>query len=239
MSNEINGYTLSRDWFDFCFENPEKIKPRHTALYFFAIEHCNRLGWKKKYGLPTTMAMEAIGISSYNTYKKTFDDLVEWGFINLIQKSENQYSSNKIALSKFDKPLDKSLDKALSKHASKQGESTDSIDKQTNKGTKEQGNSTPPPDSDGVEVPTIEEFKKYGNQIGIVPDYCEHVYESSLSRGWRNGHDNLIRDWRAYLRMKFKYQHKWIDEQRQEDDSGLFDNHPLRRMPISEEAGLN
>lgn len=125
-------FKLSRDWFDFSFENPEKIKPNHSALYFFCIEHCNRLGWKNKFGLPTTMAKEAIGISSYNTFKNTLNDLVEWGFVKMIKKSQNQFSSNIIALSNFDKSLDKSLDKALIKHGSKhvtnQSEITGSID---------------------------------------------------------------------------------------------------------------
>lgn len=130
----MNSYELSRKWFDWCFENPEKIKPNHTALYFFAVEHCNRLGWKEKYGMPTTMAMEAIGIRSYNTYINTLNDLVSWGFITMVQRSKNQYSSNIVALSNFNKALDKALDKALIKHTSKQSESTgesiDSIDKQ-------------------------------------------------------------------------------------------------------------
>lgn len=133
-----NIYDLSRSWFNFCFEQPEKISPNHTALYFFCIEHCNRLGWKEKFGLPTTMAKEAIGIRSYNTYKKTLDDLVEFGFITMVELSKNQYSSNIIALSNFDKAPDKApdkaLDKAMIKHVTKQGESTrqsiDSIDKQ-------------------------------------------------------------------------------------------------------------
>jgi hypothetical protein len=133
----INSYTLSRKWFDYCFENPEKINPSHTALYFFCIEHCNRLGWKEKFGLPTSMAKEAIGIHSYNTYIKTLNELIDFGFIKLIQKSKNQYSSNIIALSYFDKAPDKALDKALIKHSTKQGESTvqsiDSIIKQLNK----------------------------------------------------------------------------------------------------------
>ena len=125
----MNGYELSRKWFDFCFENPEKIKPNHTALYFFCIEHCNRLGWKNKFGLPTTMAKEAIGIRSYNTYINTLVDLVDWGFVEMIEKSKNQYSSNIIALSNFDKALDKALDKAMIKHTTKQSESTsESID---------------------------------------------------------------------------------------------------------------
>lgn len=135
---ELTSYDLSRIWFNFCFDNPEKISPNHSALYFFCIEHCNRLGWKDKFGLPTTMAKEAIGIRSYNTYIKTLHDLVEFGFIQMIEISKNQYSSNIIALSKNDKALDKALDKAFIKHATKQSESTQqsisSIDKQiTNK----------------------------------------------------------------------------------------------------------
>ena len=133
----INGYDLSRAWFNFCFENPEQINSNHTALYFFCIEHCNRLGWKKKFGLPTTMAKEAIGIRSYNTYIKTLNQLIDFGFIKLIEKSKNQYSSNIIALSNIDKAPDKALDKALIKHSLKQEESTvqsiDSIIKQLNK----------------------------------------------------------------------------------------------------------
>src|SRR5690554_7901546 len=105
--SEMNGYDLGRKWFDYCFANPEKIKPNHTALYMFCIEHCNRLGWKKKFGLPTTMAKEAIGIRSYNTYIKTLNDLVEFGFIKIIEKSKNQYSSNIVALSNFDKARDR------------------------------------------------------------------------------------------------------------------------------------
>lgn len=120
-------YSLSRNFFNWSFENPDKIKPNHIALYFFCIEHCNRLGWKEKFGLPTTMAKDAIGIRSYNTYKDTLESLVEFGFIKLLESSKNQYSSNIISLvaqSKNNKALDKALDKALMKHTSKQSEST-------------------------------------------------------------------------------------------------------------------
>lgn len=135
---EINGYQLSRDWFDFCFENPDLINPSHTAIYFFAIEHCNRLGWKEKYGFPTQMTMDALGIKKHQTYIKYFNDLIEWGFIRLIQKSSNQYSANIISLQiakpKNGKASGKALDKAFIEHAAKQGstngQSKDSIDKQ-------------------------------------------------------------------------------------------------------------
>ena len=91
------------------------------------------MGGKSKFGLPTTMAKDAIGIRSYNTYIKTLNDLVEFGFIELIERSKNQYSSNIIALSNFNKAHNKALDKAMIKHTTKQVESTiqsiDSIDK--------------------------------------------------------------------------------------------------------------
>lgn len=137
----MNSYDLSRSYWDFAFENPDKVKPIHAAMFFFAIEHCNRLGWKSKFGFPTSMVKEAIGVKSFNTYKKIFNDLVDWGFFELIQESKNQYSSNIIALSINDKALDKSLDKALIKHGTKQTskqsestvQSTGSINKQDNK----------------------------------------------------------------------------------------------------------
>ena len=113
-----------KGWFDFCFENPEKISPNHTALYFFILSHSNRLGWKKKVGLPSTMAKEAIGIKSYKTYIKTLNELVEFGFIEMLEKSKNQFSSNIIAIVNFTKAPTKALTKAMLKHVPKQCQST-------------------------------------------------------------------------------------------------------------------
>jgi hypothetical protein len=129
---EFNSYELSRNWFDWCFENPDKINTNHTALYFFIIEHCNRLGWKERFGLPTTMSMDALGIKNYRTYSKAFDNLVEWGFIKLIEKSKNQWSATVIALVKNTKANTKALSKATLKHSQKQSESIASIDKPIN-----------------------------------------------------------------------------------------------------------
>ena len=127
---ELNGYDLSRSFFDWSFENPEKITPTHVAMYFFIIEHCNRLGWKEKFGLPTTMVKEAIGIKNFRTYTNTLNELIEWGFIKMIEKSKNQYSSNIIAIAKNTIAPTIALDKALQKHSQKQSKSIDSIDKQ-------------------------------------------------------------------------------------------------------------
>jgi hypothetical protein len=132
----MNSYELSRNWFDWCFDNPEKISPNHSAMYFFIIEHCNRLGWKEKFGLPMEMTKDAIGIKNYRTFSNTFNDLVEWGFINVIQKSKNQYSSNIIAIvknAKADtKANAKALDKAIQKQSQKQVHGIVGIDKPNN-----------------------------------------------------------------------------------------------------------
>jgi hypothetical protein len=96
----------------------------------FSIEHCNRLGWKEKFGFPSQMVMEAIGVKNWRTYSKALADLVEWKFIIMIETSKNQYSSNIIAIVKNTKAPTKALDKALQKHSTKQGKSTVSIDKQ-------------------------------------------------------------------------------------------------------------
>lgn len=120
----LNQYELSRRFFDWCFENPEKIHTEHIAIYFFAMEHCNRLGWKEKYGFPSQMTMEAIGIKKHQTYIKYFRELVEYGFIKLIQESKNQYSANIISIQTAMPNSGKALDKALIKHMAKQTEST-------------------------------------------------------------------------------------------------------------------
>lgn len=128
----MNGYELSREWFRWAFENPEKINPNHGALYFYCIEQCNVGGWKTNFSLPTYLAKEAIGIRSYNTYKKTLDDLIAFGFIKMVEVSKNQNTSNIISLvavSKNDKAHDKAFDKATIMHLIKQSESTgESID---------------------------------------------------------------------------------------------------------------
>lgn len=121
----MNSYDLSHDWFDWCFENPEKITATHTALYFFAIEHCNRLGWKTNFGMPTQMAMDAIGCKNWRTYSKAFNDIVEWGFFKLIEKSKNQWSATVIAIVKNTKANTKALTKATQKQVQKQSNCSD------------------------------------------------------------------------------------------------------------------
>lgn len=216
----MNGYELSRLWFDWSFENPEKISPNHTALYFFAIEHCNRLGWRNKFGFPTEMAKDAIGIKSYNTYIKTLNDLVDWGFIQMIERSKNQYSSNIIALSNFNKALDKALDKAIVKHVTKQDESTSesisSIDKPL----------TLEPLTNKPQTNNIFFFEKslidYGFRKDLVADWLK-VRKTKKATNTRTAFDAFIKeiesrncDYNEMLEIAVKnswsgFKHEWVD----------------------------
>lgn len=107
MDGKKDGYSLSRQWFDFAFENPEKVTPTHGILWFWLIELNNRLGWKEKFGLPTAYSMDAIGVSNYRTYKKAMDDLIKWGFVILIAKAKNQHTASIVALVKNTKAIQK------------------------------------------------------------------------------------------------------------------------------------
>ena len=131
-----SGYDLSRQYWDFAFENPELVKPIHAAIYFFAIEHCNRLGWKEKFGFPSQMVMDAIGIKNWRTYSSAFDEIVDWGFFDVKEKSKNQYSATIIAIVKNTKANTKALSKAIQKHSqkhsTKHSRSTVGINKQYN-----------------------------------------------------------------------------------------------------------
>jgi hypothetical protein len=202
--SELTGYDLSRNFFDFCFENPELISPNHSAIYFFAIEHCNRLGWKRKYGFPTQMAMDAIGIKKHSTYIRYFNDLVEWGFFELVQKSQNQYSSNIISLTSAMPKNGKALGKAIGKHRAKQtetngqstGQTKRSIDKLKEPLTNKQ--------------PTWFIFRDYAVEhkptVNIKSLHLK--YQSWEANGWKDGHDKPIKNWKSKLLNTLPY----IDE---------------------------
>ncbi|MBE7691167.1 hypothetical protein [Tenacibaculum piscium] len=57
--------------------------------------------------------MEVLSIRSHKTYSKTLNELVEFGFLNMIEKSKNQWTANVISLSNFKKSESKSLDNAI------------------------------------------------------------------------------------------------------------------------------
>ena len=137
----MNGYELSRYWFDWAFENPDLVTSNDTALYMWLIEKNNRCGWSDKFSVSSTESMSACGFKTYPPYKKSFDRLVEYGFVLIVTKSINQFKSNVIALPKNDKAIKKALDKAslkqTIKHVESNQESTFDNNKQDKQETKE------------------------------------------------------------------------------------------------------
>lgn len=210
-------FKLYRNFWDFAFINPDLIKPNHCAVYSFAIEHCNRLGWKSKFGFPSLMAMEATGIKSYSVYKKTFDDLVLFGFFEVIQYSKNQYSSNIIALKENLKALDKALDKALIKHTTKQSESTiqsiSSIDKQINN---KQINNKPynseikinekfetirkkyPGTKRGYEIEFENFIKKHKNNTELLEIINQRIDEQIKQKNLKTAAGDFVPEWKNF-----------------------------------------
>jgi hypothetical protein len=124
----MNGYELTERWFSFVSENSDKVDCKHTALYLYIVELFNKRQWVEVLGLPTDYTMSVLNIGSYKTYKKTFDELVQFGFIKQVEVSKNQYSSTKISL------VSASVKntKASPKHLPKQVQSTSSIIKLIN-----------------------------------------------------------------------------------------------------------
>jgi len=193
----MNSFELSRSWFNFCFDNPERINPNHSAIYFFAVEHCNRLGWKEKFGFPSQMVMEAVGIKNWRTYSKALSELVEFGFIEMVEKSKNQYSSNIISIKsayvKNTKAQSKALDKALQKHSQKQGQSIVSIDKQETKNKKQ--------------IPALSDFLAYAleKKPNVDVEAVKLKYEAWKENNWVNGNGKEIKNWKSNLLNVLQY----------------------------------
>lgn len=97
----MNGYQLTRRWFNFTFEHTE-AKAQHTAIYCWLIELNNRLGWKDEFTINTQFTMEGLSIGNKNTYLSALSDLENWGFIKTIRPSVNQNYGRVITLRCYD-----------------------------------------------------------------------------------------------------------------------------------------
>jgi len=188
----MNTFDLSRNFWNFAFDNPEKITPNHSAIYFFAIEHCNRLGGKEKFGFPTMMVCDAIGIKKASTYIKYFNDLIEWGFIGLVEKSSNQYSSNIICFTNALPKKGKALDKAIMNHRDKQSEKQSTC-RQT---TKQLNNlTTKQLERKEVIPPKLEDVISYFIEKN-KPLEAQKFFDFYESNGWKVG-KNKMKSWKA------------------------------------------
>lgn len=221
--SEKNGYVYQRIWFDFSFENNDIVSPTHTAMYLWFVELNNRMGWSEKFASPASQTMSAIGLKSYNTYKKIFDELVGFGFINVITESKNQYTACIIALSNFDKALYKALDKALIKHTPKQHESTeqsiDSINKQETLNIETNNKSLFPlpeivkskKEKKQFIKPTQKEVSDYFLINGFTDKSSQTAFKYYDTAEWKDSKGNQVLNWKQkMISVWFKDENKII-----------------------------
>jgi hypothetical protein len=102
MSAILNSYTLSKQWFDFAFENPDKINPNQGILYHWLIEVNNRNNWKEKFALNTEDAGIATGMKNRKTVWKTLNELISFGFVIVVFKSLHKHKATIISLPVLD-----------------------------------------------------------------------------------------------------------------------------------------
>jgi hypothetical protein len=173
----MNGYKLIKEWFEFAINNPELIRPAHTAMYCYAVEHCNKLGWVDKFGLPTDYTMAVLGIKKRHTFIKYFNELVEWGFFSLIEASKNQYTSNIISLN------------ATSKNR-KVNESENDLNQQK----EQKSNKT---DESTAGKPTISEIEKYFfEKITNPKKEAEMFYAYNNATDWKI-RGQTVKNWQS------------------------------------------
>ena len=217
MTDINSNYKLSRAWFDFAFENPDLCNPNHTALYMWILEKKNRLGHKEKFGLPTCEAMEAIGVKSKSTYYKTFNDLLEFGCIETLTKSVNQFTSVVIMLHQNFNRQANGKQTALDLAHVQQANGSVPIIKQVNKQTNKQVNNIPP---------TSDEFYAFCLENGF-----EHIAKKAFdyysANDWKDNQNKKVKNW------KLKLQSVWFDENKNPKPSNNASN---QNMLMSHEA---
>ena len=96
-------------------ENPDKVDPYITAVYFALLNRANKSGWKDKFAIILIDLQETCGISSRTTMLKTLARLEEYGFLQTISTTTNQYKNRVICLPLNEKHLDSTW-KANEKH---------------------------------------------------------------------------------------------------------------------------
>ena len=204
--NKANGYALSKDWFEFAFESQE-VRPIHTALYLYLVELNNRLCWIPVFGVPSYMTMEALNIKSHKTFIKTLNDLNEFGFIKILERSKNQYTSNSIALVKNAKAQLKALSKAMAKAGIKAHSEALSkaltlyINQETKKPIKPINNIFIPPSLEEFQAYFLEYAKtKYSSEFPISKIKCYSFAENSYNYWF----DDNNKEWDKAKRKNWK-----------------------------------
>jgi hypothetical protein len=205
----MNGYQLTRRWFDFAFKHKE-VKSQHTALYCWCVELNNRLQWKDSFGLPTHEACEFTGIGNRNTFYAALEDLKKWGFIDIIQESNNQSVSRIISLRLIE--FDQAEVQPMTKQSSGDGTGTAPIVKQykplNNKTIKESN--------------TEFDFSKYGELSKLIEDFARH--RKSIKKPFMSQHavDLIVKKLKSLSQGNYQLAEAIIDEAIASGWQGIF-----------------
>lgn len=203
----MNGYQLTDAWFEFRFQHPEKVSHAHTELYFYLVYHWNKLSQKEKFGLPSAVTMEATGIRNYKTYSKCLNDLVDFGFIRIVQKAINQHQAVIVAWGKNTKADTEALTEALTKA---QHEALPHIVELSNNRTKEPKNISA---KKQFVPPTFDEVEAYFKEQGASLDNLERCYYYYADANWHNRDGKKVVDWKRTIKNNWilKNQNKVIN----------------------------
>lgn len=206
--NKAPIFDLIKRWHEFAFENTDKIKTIHGSLYFYIIYLNNRLDWTTKFQLPSDKAMHYVGVKDYRTYSIALSNLVEWGFIEIITKSTNNYTATTISI--LLKVAIVINPKAIPSHTPKTP-----LHKQTNKTNK---TFTPP---------TKDEVREYFKEKGYNDLTACKAYEYYNVADWIDSKGTPVKNW------KQKMISNWM---KPENKIGTFTT-PANSTPNSYEQG--
>lgn len=195
----MNGYQLTRRWFNFAFEKTE-AKVQHTAIYCWLVELNNRLGWKEEFTINTQFTMEGLSIGNKNTYLAALSDLEKWGFIKTLRPSINQNYGRVITLRCGDLVTadTTAMDMAMIQESDGNDEGGVPIDKQVNQETIKQHVVKNPKKK--FAPPTIEEVKAYFIEQGASLDYLERCYYYYADANWKNRDGKQVIDWKRTIK---------------------------------------
>lgn len=79
-------------------DNPDKVDPSFCAVYFALLNRANKTGWKDSFAIILIDLQEDCGICSRTTMLKVLSKLEDYGFVETISKTNNQYKNRVIRL---------------------------------------------------------------------------------------------------------------------------------------------
>lgn len=214
----MNGYQLTRRWFNFSFEKTE-AKAQHTAIYCWLVELNNRLGWKEEFTINTQFTMEGLSIGNKNTYLAALNDLEKWGFIKTIRPSINQNYGRVVTLRCGDfatagtTAAPTPMDMAVIQESDGNGDGGVPIVKQVNQETtKPLNHETQVSKKRQFVPPTFDEVESYFKEQGADLNLLERCYYYYADANWTNRDGKKVMDWKRTIKTNWFRKNKKFEQ---------------------------